>query len=383
MIEKTKKHIALIGTSANAAIQFRSNLIQCLIEQGHDVCVLCHDFDDKSRAVIETLGAKTIDNPIGRSNTNPAKDLFATYRLSKILKSQSVDIVLSYFIKPVVFGNLAAWIARVENRFAMIEGLGWAFSLTPPGEKKGARILRFLQIMLMRIVLPFSKAVIFLNDDDLKRLRDEQKIPMQKTHILGGIGAPAEFFENLPIPKKPIRFIFVARLLFDKGIREFIAAAKIVKMRYPGVSFDVYGTIDPDNPRSLTQADIEHYEREDFMTFHGYQTDMFRIYKEASCLILPSSYGEGLPRTVQEVMAMSRPAIVCDTPGARQAVIHGETGYIIPPFDKEALVNKIETLIQNPKTLDIMGQNAHAYAKVHYDGKIQAQKLASLILEES
>mgnify|MGYP001377399689 CR=1 FL=1 len=379
MSQLNKKNIALIGTSATAAIRFRGDFIKYLINDGHTVFVWCHDFTDETKNVIKSLGAVPVDSPLSRSNSNPLNDITAVFQMVKLIKAQKINCVLSYFIKPVVFGTLAARLAGIKNCYAMIEGLGWAFSQSPPGEKTGGHILKLIQITLMFIALPFAKTVIFLNEDDQNCLIRRYYIPIRNSKILGAIGAPTQFFHASPVPTNPIRFIFVARLLFDKGIREFMAAAEIVKQKYPGVSFDIYGAIDPENPRSLNEDDVEAFRKKGFVNFHGYQSDIGSIYQSGSCLILPS-YREGFPRTVQEIMAMGRPAIVTDVPGCRQSVIDGQTGFIVPVFDVQTLADKIEILINNPDLLKTMGENAHLYAQKYYDGEILAKKLAAMIL---
>ncbi len=372
-------NIALIGTTAQAALQFRADLIKNLRSKNHTVFVFCNDYTPPSKAQIELLGGIPVDSPLSRAGNRPLHDLIAVLKLTSQFKQYNINTVLSYFAKPAVFGTLAALCAGIQNRFIMLEGLGWAFTQRPKGEEQNFNLLRSIQISLFRIALPLAKSVIFLNDDDLKTLRDDHHMKMKHTQVLGAIGVPQEFFENTAPPINPVTFIFVGRLLFDKGIREFIGAAKIIKQKYPATVFQIYGDRDEGNPRSLKPEDVAAISKENIIDLYPFTPDIIPALSKASCLVLPS-YREGFPRTVQEAMAMARPVIVSDVPGCRHAVQNGKTGFVASPFSDQALAEKMQTLIENPAALIEMGQAAHTYARENFNGEKQAEKLSNLIV---
>lgn len=373
-------NIALIGTTAQAALQFRADLIKNLRSKNHSVFVFCNDYTPETKAQIEALGGLPIDSPLSRAGNRPLHDILAVVKLRRLLKERSIECVLSYFAKPAVFGTLAAKYAGIQNRCVMLEGLGWAFTQRPSKQGEGFNLLRTIQMTLFRLALPVAKSVIFLNEDDLKTLRDDARITMKHTAVLGAIGVPQDFFETTPPPSNPVTFIFVGRLLFDKGIREFIGAAKIIKQKYPHTVFKIYGDIDQGNPRSLKPEDVAAIKKENIIDLNAFTPDIKPALKAASCLVLPS-YREGFPRTVQEAMAMSRPVIVADVPGCKHAVQNAKTGLIAAPFSPESLAQKMQTLIENPAAIIEIGQAAHEYARENFDGKKQAEKLSALMIQ--
>ncbi|MEM7619714.1 MAG: glycosyltransferase family 4 protein [Pseudomonadota bacterium] len=376
---KKNQKIAFVGTTVSSALNFRGPLIKHLIGQGHHVFVLCIDYTEKTRQEVEALGAIPLDYHLNRSRLNPIKDVITTAQLARILSKHSIDLVFCFFSKPVIYGLLAARLARIPTRIAMLEGLGWAFTERKDKSSLKLKIVKFIQLFLYRLSFPFADKVILLNKDDLHDLTSVYRLKIMHPHILGGIGVEEKYISYCPPNRAPITFIFVGRLLFDKGIREFVKAARLLKQNLPEVRFMIFGDCDVSNPESLTPSDVEQLYSVDGIECIGYVENIWPYLHEASVLVLPS-YREGFPKTVQEAMACGRPAIVTDVPGCRQAVVDGVNGFIVPPFSATALAEKMRIFIRDPDILEMMGYNAYTHAKQHYNSEKICDELGELML---
>ncbi|WP_353457693.1 glycosyltransferase [Serratia nevei] len=202
--------IALIGTAANCVVGFRADLIKSLHQQGHTVYALALDYDDNTRMQVTNLGAIPVDYKFSRTGLNPLKDFLDTYTLSKQLKRLAPDLVFSYFSKPSIFGTLAAVMAGVKKRYAMLEGLGYLFTEQPQGVSRKVRLLKKIQVMLYRCIFPSLDALILLNPDDRHDLLVNCKINVKQAHVLGGIGLNLADYPFTPPPTSP-RFLHLYR----------------------------------------------------------------------------------------------------------------------------------------------------------------------------
>src|SRR5690606_2846524 len=240
--------IVFIGTVASSFYGFRADLICTLVEKGHYVYAFTSEYSNEDLRKIEQLGAIPITYTLNRGGLNPLADIIATYQLSEKIKKIAPDLVFSYFVKPVIFGTLAAKIAKVPKIIGMLEGLGYTFTDQPEGLSKKTQFIKKIQVLLYRLSLPFLDKVIFLNPDDQRDLLEKYKIKVRKSEILGGIGLnltdyPYQCVDHEKINKK-VTFLFIGRLLQEKGIHDFVAASKIVKALYPETTFTVLGSID-------------------------------------------------------------------------------------------------------------------------------------------
>ena len=357
--------IVLLGTEAQATLRFRAGLIQWLTQHGVTVYVFAHDYTHTTRSQIKRLGGIPLDSPFNRSGLTPLQDLSATLCFVAQLKKLKPDAILSYFAKPIVFGTIAATIARVRQRFALFEGLGYAFTEHPRASLKRF-FLRTLLLCLFRPALSLMKGALFLNEDDRDELCCARFFRPKKTLILNGIGVPSIFFRASPVPFKPFTFLFIGRLIEDKGIQEFVQAAAIVKKSYPDIQFRVVGDLDPKNPSALShKAYLKLKEMVPGIEWKGH-TDNIRPFLKASTVLVLPSYREGMPRVIQEAMAMGRPVLTTRVPGCRQAVQEGKTGILVPPYTSTALAQKMIYCFKDPEQMRIMGKCAHETALVHY-----------------
>ncbi|AUZ04140.2 MULTISPECIES: glycosyltransferase family 4 protein [Vitreoscilla] len=365
------KKIIILGTTGYSMTNFRLSLIKDLIASNFEVYCLANDFNAEQMNILNEIGAIPVHYPINRSGFNPFQDVINTFHLYKIIKKTNADIILSYFVKPVIYGTISAFFAKVPKRFAMIEGLGYFFTEQPQGSSTKSSIIKKIQVMLYKISLPLSQGTIFLNHDDEKDLLQTYKISVPKTLIIPGIGLNTSEYPYNPLssPGSPLSFLFIGRLLNEKGINEFIDAAKIIKNKYPNIIFKIAGSIDVNNPGSITENQLDTLTKANTIQFLGQVNNIQDVISQSDVFVLPS-YREGMPRSTQEAMSIGRAVITTDAPGCRESIIHKEHGFIIPKWSVSELVNAIEFFIKNPDVTIDMGKQAHLYAKSNYDSKI-------------
>lgn len=358
--------IALIGTTAVSQLNFRKELIKKLVSSGHDVFCLAIDYSDSTRKKITGLGAVPIDYQLSRSGINPFSDIINTIKLFLILKKLHLDLVLSYFSKPAIFGSLAAKLAKVPQRYAMLEGLGYCFTEQPNGLSLKTKIIKSIQIFLYKISFSTIKGLILLNKNDHIDLVERYKLNVE-TFIWGGIGLNLDdFVKTDGYINEKISFLFIGRLLKEKGIYEFIHAASKIKKIYPDVEFIVLGDLDSANPGSLTESELNSLINHHIITYPGFVKNIQEWISKSSVFVLPS-YREGLPRSTQEAMAMGLAIITTDVPGCRDTVIDGINGLIVKPWSNQDLYEKMIYLIKNPDVIKKMGKESHLLAKNNYD----------------
>lgn len=373
--------IFLIGTTASNLYLFRKDFILSCINKGYQVYALVSEYDDAWLEKIKCLGAEIITYELSRSGLNPFKDLKTLFHLKKLISEYQPDFVFSFFTKPVIYGSLAARLSSTPKIIGMLEGLGSPFTEHPHGQSLKMKFVQFFQVSLYRIVFPFIDKIIFLNDDDPKDLIISKKIYHRKNaiHVLGGIGLKLEDYPYNPCDiSKPITFVIVARLLVEKGIYEYLAAAEIVKEKYPEACFKVIGGLDTQNPSSLTQHELDIVIHSGVIEYVGFTNNIAEELNNSSVFVLPS-YREGVPRSTQEAMAIGRPVITTDVPGCRETVVDGVNGFLIPKWDVKALVEKMCYFIENPDQVNRMGYESYKIACEKFDVNEVNQKLFKIM----
>lgn len=373
--------IFIIGTTASNLYLFRKDFIISCIEQGHQVFTLVSEYDDAWLDKIKSLGAEVITYDLSRSGLNPFKDLKTLLQLKKIITEHQPDLVFSFFTKPVIYGSLAAKLAGISNVVGMIEGLGSPFTEHPTGQSLKMKLVQFFQVSLYRVVFPFIDKIIFLNDDDPMDLIISKKIYHRENaiQVLGGIGLKLEDYPYSPWDTSSnISFVIVARLLVEKGIYEYLAAAKIVKEKYPNVCFKVIGGLDTQNPSGLTQEELDAVIQSAVIEYKDFTNQIVEELKNSSVFVLPS-YREGVPRSTQEAMAIGRPVITTDVPGCRETVVDGVNGFLVPKWNVDALVDKMCYFIENPDQVNRMGCASYTMACEKFDVNKVNQKLFKIM----
>ncbi len=370
--------IALIGTVAQCVILFRKDMILTLKEQNHEVFVFCVDYTEDTKKQIESFGAITIDYTLNRAGLNPFRDIKDTINLSKKLEELKIDISFSYFVKPVIFGTIASKLAGVKKRFGMLEGLGYVFTDLPNGVSQKQKILRTVQVFLYRLSFPLLEKIIFLNPDDQKDLIEKYNIKTKKVEVLGAIGLNLDEYKYSKPSFEKIRFIFIGRLLAEKGIFEYIEAAKIVKKSFSNVEFVVLGGLDEENLGGLRKHELDKLLEDNIIIYPGHVKNVDEWIKNSSVFVLPS-YREGVPRSTQEAMAIGRAVITTNVPGCRETLIDGVNGFFVPPFRADKLADKMIEFIENPVLIGKMGQESYKIAKEKFDAKKVNDKLMKIL----
>lgn len=371
--------VLIIGTTSSSMGGFRAELIKRLSGDGHSVFALVTDDNIENFNKIKKLGAIPIFYDFSRSGLNPILDFISTLKLIKIIRNISPDLVLSYFSKPVIFGTLAAKIANVPVIIGMLEGLGYTFTEQPQGVSKKTKLIKKIQVFLYKLALPQLDRLIFLNPDDVKDLIEKYSIKVKNVEVLGGIGLNLNEYKYSEINYSDISFIFIARLLAEKGIHDYIKAAKIVKLRYPNVKFKVLGAIDKAALGSLKEDDLNDLIQANIIEYPGHVNNVYDWIACSSVFVLPSYYREGVPRSTQEAMAVGRAIITTDVPGCRETVVDGVNGFLVPKWDPEALADRMIYFIEHPEQIRIMGLASHKIAIEKFDANKVNEKLIKIL----
>ena len=371
--------IFIIGNLASTMINFRKEFIKMLVSIGHEVYCLVSDYNRKSREKISSFGAIPLDYTLNAKGLNPFKDVIATFNLIRLFRQYRPDVVFSFFVKPVIFATIAAKIARVSRIVGMIEGLGGAFTVHKSGQTKKAKIIKAIQIFLYKISLPLLDELIFLNNDDKKELIYTYNINAKSVNILGGIGVDLEKFSYSKVTNDPISFIFIGRLLTEKGIFEYLEAAKMVKDKYKDVNFYILGGFEENNPFGLKKEELRPYLNDEIVISPGYVNNIKDWITNSSVFVLPS-YREGVPRSSQEAMAIGRAVITTDTVGCRETVKDGVNGFLVPPYNSDVLAQKMMYFVENPEMVIQMGIESRKIAEEKFDINEQNKKLMSIVV---
>lgn len=376
------KKFVMVGTTAACFYGFRADLIKELVEKNVKVYAFTTDHQVSELEKIEKLGAIPVVYSLNRGSLNPLSDLYATYKLSKQIRELKPDLVFSYFTKPVIYGSLAAKLSKVKKITAMLEGLGSPFTVHPHGQSLKIKLIRFIQVSLYRIVFPFIDKIVFLNKDDPVDLIENNKIKHKANSpvVLGPIGLNLRDYSYTPWNiSNEISFIFIARLLAEKGIFDYVEAAKIVKNMYPNIIFRVIGGLDLENPYGLTQYQLDELIESNTIEYSGFVTNVDDYIKKSAVFVLPSYYREGVPRSTQEAMAIGRPVITTDVPGCRDTVIDGVNGFLVPKWNPQALAEKMIYFIEHPEQVRMMGDQSHKIAIEKFDAEKVNQRLLEIL----
>jgi glycosyltransferase involved in cell wall biosynthesis len=359
--------ILLIAGLADSLVNFRGPLIKALQDRGLDVHVAAPNMpeNDTGRQRLIAMGLSVYQVPIRRTGINPFADLHLSWSLFLLVRKIAPDMVLAYTIKPVIYGTFAAWLARVPKRFVLITGLGYAF------QDSGKRaFLQALVQYLYRLALARAQHVFFQNKDDLFLFHKLNILSLNApASVVNGSGVDLNSFAVKPLPETGLlggaKFLFIGRLLGDKGVREYMQAARLVRRIHPEVEFMLVGWKDS-NPNSIIQDELDYWVADRSIEFLGRLTDVRPAIEACSVFVLPS-YREGTPRSVLEAMSMGRPIITTDAPGCRETVIEGENGFLVPVKDVDALVKAMERFILDPSLISRMGKRSREIAEEKYD----------------
>ncbi|MEW5755888.1 MAG: glycosyltransferase family 4 protein [Pseudomonadota bacterium] len=364
--------ILVLGSLADSLVNFRGAMLEEMVSRGHEVYACAPNATLRIKRKLREMGVIYRDVLIERGGTNPVRDTRTIINLFMLFRNVQPDIFIGYTIKPVIYGSLAAKLAGVPKIFSMITGLGTTFLESADRQ----RIATWIAMFLYKLSLPLSRRVFFQNPDDLNTFLRKKFVKHEShTVIINGSGIDVEAFKPADFPDQ-ITFLLIARLLRDKGIVEYIEAAKIVKQKHPHIRFRLVGWIDSENPSSVTEQELDSWTSNGTIEYLGKLDDVRPSIAESSVYVLPS-YREGTPRSVLEAMAMGRPIITTDVPGCRETVINGQNGILVQARDSIDLASAMNYFIEHPEDIIRMGSRSRHIAVDKYD----VHKVNAVILE--
>ena len=345
---------------------FRRSLVVALCKAGHEVVLISPSgvFAGK----LEELGFRWIAAPMNRRSLNPIRELFLLHWLWRVMRRERPDIVHGFTIKCAVYGSLAARLTGA-GRVSAVAGMGYVFT----SNALKARLLRPLVRFLMRAVFGGTRTRIILqNPDDVKLFRKARIIGVDQLRLIRGSGVDCSAFTP-PIPQiddtEPLRVLMAGRLLWDKGLAEYIEAARLLRAEGRNLQFILAGAPDPGNPASVPEEKIITWQAEGLVAWRGHVLDMPALFANADIVVLPS-YREGLPKSLIEAAACARPLITTDVPGCREVVTDFVDGLLIPVRDAPALARAIARLQDDPALARRLGEAARRKALAEFDEQI-------------
>ncbi len=372
--------VLIAVNSAWNLINFRSGLIKALLSEGHSI-VLAAPIDSNVQQ-LEEMGAKFVDVQIQAHGTNPLKDMLVFWRYLKLLRNERPNLVLTYTVKPNIYGSFAAQFLEIPV-INNISGLGVVFI-------RGGWMFELVKVLYRR-ALKKSKMIFFQNPDDLKLFLSLKLVSQEKTSLLPGSGINLQIFKKVPLPisaqnsklkkgtKQKFVFLLVARMLKEKGIEEYVKAAASLKKRYPNCVFALLGPCEINSSSGFSYANIKSWVKNNNITYWGESNDVRKEIAEADCVVLPS-YREGTPRSLLEAAAMGRPLIATDVPGCREVVKHEVNGLLCKPREYEDLSEKMIMILNMSKQkIEEYGDNSRIIVEKNYDEKIVIEKYKEII----
>jgi len=368
-----KKKILVIASHPESLINFRGHLLNEFIKNNYNVIACAPNAKKDTILELSKLGVDYKNIFLIRQGFNPFQDIKSIIILKKIIQREKPQLVLSYTIKPVIYGSIAAIISRVKNIYSIITGIGYALY----GESLTQKIIGKIVRTLYRIILKYNKKVFFQNPDDLNYFINYNLISKYTFPVLiNGSGIDLNYYFKCKTVTSPITFLLIARLLREKGIFEFLEAAERLKKKYPNTYYQIIGWAD-DSPSTIKPAVFENLHNKGIIDFLGFKKDVRNFLESTSIYVLPS-YREGTPRTVLEAMSMGRPIITTDAPGCRETVVDGRNGFLVPIKDPVFLEKTMERFIIDSSLIKKMGEESRKIAESKYD----VNKVNKVIMRE-
>lgn len=329
-------------------------------ERGYAVVILTKDTGRKNE--IESRGLGFVDIPFERSGTNPLHEIKCIYLLYKYFRQRRPDIIHQVTLKAALLGSVAAKFARVHSVVNAISGFGYNFTEGRNGIRQ-----KIIKGMMQLAFKSKSFNYIFQNPDDVQDFSSLNFVPSHHIHLIKGSGVDLSVFTYNPeVTKEIVRLVLPARMLFDKGVVEFIHAAKKIKEVVSAkAEFLLVGDCDTTNLAGIAEEALRQMEDEIYIRWCGFQKDMFEVVKNADIVVLPS-YREGLPKSLIEACAVGRPIITTDTQGCRECVVDGYNGFLVPVKNVEQLADKMKVLILDQELRAEMGRNSRLLAEKEF-----------------
>jgi glycosyltransferase involved in cell wall biosynthesis len=354
------KKIIILSTYAYSLLNIRGDMMAAMAALGHQIIAAAPEDESAWSTAFQQKGFRYIAVPIQRTGLNPFKDIRTLFSLYRMFRKEKPDVLFAYQAKAVAYGCLAAKLAGVREIFSMIAGLGSIFQLKGI---KGA-VIRSILVSQYKAALACCQKVFFQNPDDAEDFVKRHLVKPSKAVLVHGSGVNMVRFCPRSIPSEPV-FLFVGRLLRDKGLLEYLEAARLVKKNFPGARFMVLGSLET-NPMAVSAEELAPFEADGSVELLGFTTDV-RPYLEACSVFVLPSYREGTSRAVLEALAMGRPVITTDAPGCRETVRNGINGWLVPVRDAKQLAEKMAWMIQHPEEGRSMGQESLRICRERFD----------------
>lgn len=351
--------ILITGNSCFKIANFREGLVRKLTAQGHEVVVLAPT--DSSRVRLVEMGCRVIDLHMERNGVSPLAEILLIWRIFSVLRCEKPDFLFSYTIKNNIYAGLCCRLLNISF-VPNVTGLGPAFNDTG--------ILNRIILMLYRLAFSRAQWVFFQNPEDESIFLQSGLTASGRSQLLPGSGVDLMKFtaHSLPSTDQGIVFLFVSRLLWDKGLGLFADAARLMRERNPSLQFRILGPIDAASRSVVLHEQVKTWVDEGHVEYLGEVLDVRNAMAEAHCVVLPTWYREGTPRVLLEAAAMGRPAITTDTPGCRDTVIDGKTGYLCKAKSLESLIQALERFITiSHQDRIIMAASARELAETKFD----------------
>jgi glycosyltransferase involved in cell wall biosynthesis len=364
-----RPHVFLVSNTAWSIFNFRPRLVRSLIDEGYRVTAIAPHDEYAER--VGSLGCEFQSLKMDNAGTNPARDITLMLKLRRLIKERRADAVLTFTVKPNVYGTIAAWSLGVPV-ICNVTGLGTAFLR---GGWMSALVSRLYGFALYRAAHSF-----FQNEDHRDDFLRRGLVPKLRCSLLPGSGVDTQRFRPRPHATREegnFRFLLLGRMLYDKGIREYVEAARALRPRYPGVEFLLMGFVEVANRSAVSMAQIQAWIAEGLIRFLEARQDVRDVIAECDCIVLPS-YSEGMPRSLLEAAAMGKPMIASDVPGCRQIVDDGENGFLATPRDGTSLAEKMKKMLElSVAERTLFGERARRKIEEHFDEQIVVDRYRS------
>lgn len=378
------KRVLVISGHSRSLTNFRGPLLRQFQKQGNLVFAAAPQLtaDENAKLQLAPLGIKLNNVNIENTGANAARDIVSLFSILKLILDVKPHLVLCYNIKPIIYGSLAAWLARVPDRVALITGVGFAFV----GPKSWRTALpRFAGQLLYASAVRFSTLIIFQNPDDRRLFAERHIMPRKKRSVtVHGSGVDITHFSHAPVNcYGPPVFLMLARLLVSKGVREYVHAARSVRKKYPETVFRLGGDLYP-GPDSVEESEVKDWIASGDIQYIGRISDVRPELSACTVYVLPSFYGEGTPRSILEAMSTGRAIITTDAPGCRETVQEGRNGFLVPLRDFDSLAQAMEKFVVCPKLAEEFGAVSRKVAVEKYDvRKVNSSMLEAMNLSQS
>lgn len=358
-----RKSIIIVVNSLDAFLSHRLPIGLAAQASGFKVKVVYGEASEDSKIAVLGAGIEALEVPIRRGGINLFSEILSVFAILKLFLTEKPDLVHLVTLKPILYGGLCARLAKIPAVVFAVAGMGFIYTSKPT--IKIIAIQTLLKVIFCLALRHKNNAIIFQNTEDKKTITEMMGQATLKTCFIKGSGVdlkkfrPVRGFNGQPI------IVMASRMLADKGVREFVGAAKVIKTKGLDSAFLFAGVQDPDNPSSICQEELDLWKKEGFVSFMGHRRDIENIYNQAHIIVLPS-YREGLPKALIEASACGRPIVTTDACGCRDTIIPDVTGILVKPRDITSLANAIEKLIINKNLVRSMGSAGRRFAEKNF-----------------